>query len=58
MRGIVPWEKKILFEKEIGRSVDDQLCLTVAHRVVGAYLVKDGGRFVKWKKEVGKKFIF
>ena len=55
---MVPWEKKILFEKGIGRSADDQLCLTVAHRVVGACLVKDGGRFVKWKKEVGKKFNF
>jgi hypothetical protein len=48
---MVPWEKKILFEKGIGRSADDQLCLTVAHRVVGAYLVKDGVGLSNGKKK-------
>ena len=56
--GNVPEETKILFEKLIGRSVDDQLWSSVTHRVAEAYLVKDRSRFVKRKKEVGKKIIF
>jgi hypothetical protein len=56
--GNIPEEKKILFEKGIELSVDDQRWSSVTHWVAGAPLVKDRGGFIKRKKEVGKRNIF
>jgi hypothetical protein len=55
---MVPWKKKILLEKWMERSGDVKLCLTVDRLANCSCLVKNRGGFVKWKKEVGKKYYF
>jgi hypothetical protein len=47
--------KRHPFEKKNEKSGDDQLWPSIAHRTAGACLVQDRHRFVKQKKEIGKK---